>query len=111
MAARKVAIGLVADSELLACLLHQRRQRRIMDVTDSGKQMVFDLKIQARRQTRKAIGFRGHNPPSFEPDALPKAFPFGPCLLRGSGNAAFSTQCGSWKTMLNAIPCTNETAT
>src|SRR5690242_15925223 len=42
----------VSHSKFLTGLLHERRDSGIMDVADFGKQMVFDLKVQAAQQPR-----------------------------------------------------------
>jgi len=49
----KSHVGLIVDSELLARLFDERRKSRIVDVTNSWKQMVFDLKIQPTDKPRE----------------------------------------------------------
>ena|ERR1700733_10277766 len=46
-------VGLVADSELLARMFHQRRKSCVVDVTNSWEQMMFDLEFQATDKPRK----------------------------------------------------------
>src|SRR5262245_5514133 len=45
--------GDVSYPEFSACLLDQRRQRRIMNVRDPGEQVVLDLKIEPADDPRK----------------------------------------------------------
>src|SRR4029453_9884429 len=64
----------VSHPKLLTGLLYERRDSRIMDVTDSREQMVFDLEVQAAQQKRCYAAAPGEVHCSFNLMYRPRVF-------------------------------------